>query len=372
MKNTIILFFIIFSLSLAAQEQSYDSIEEGLKNPEAVTVLYLINQHLNLLPNDILLFKNVEEIILDENPNLNLDQAFSILAQLKKLKSLSLSKCNLNSIPVSIKLLSTLEELDLSHNNITYFPEPIKALSNLKILNFFDAKMSKLHFLNSDLPNLEYINLCYNNFEVFPTDLGNLQSLKTIRIWANNMLVIPSDVEKLKYVEEINLDMNNLDSLPPEFSKLKSLKILSLEGNNLNEKSIDILYTIRSIEKLDLGKNQIHSLSPTIKKLAQLKYLNISENPITAIPSEIKALKKLEQLGLGGLINMNWKNAFSTLSEVTSLKRVGMYLMKRRKMPKGFEKLQQVSTFWLTSNSFNKDERERIASLVPNAKIVFD
>ncbi len=372
MKNLIVLFFLIYSSSFFAQEKSYNSIEEGLKSPDDVTILYLIDKHLKFLPDEIISFKNLEEIILDENPDLDLNQAFSILSQCKKLKSLSLGECNLDTIPVSIQLLSTLEELDLSENNISNFPDAVRTMKNLKRLDFFDNKMSELHFSNDDLPKLEYINLCYNNFETFPTDLGNLKKLKTIRIWGNNMSVIPNSIEKLKHIEEINLSINNLDSFPKEFSKLKSLKVLSLKNNSLDERNIDVLYNISSIEKLNLEGNQIHSLSPKIKKLNQLKGLNISKNPITEIPSEIKTLKKLEQLGLGNLPEMNWESTFSILSDIKSLRRIGMFSMQKRVMPKGFEKLQQVDTFWLTFNLFDKEEQQRIMQLVPNATITFN
>lgn len=363
---------LIYACNSFAQDNSFDSIEEGLKTPDKVVVLYLIDEHLKLLPDTIIYFNNLEEIVLDGNPDLNLDQAFCILSQCKKLKSLSLQECNLKNIPLSIQLLSKLEELDLSENNITDFPDVLRCMNNIKILDFFSTEMSEMYFSNDDLPNLEYINLCYNNFETFPTDLGKLEKLKTIRIWANNMSVIPNSIEKLKQVEEINLDMNNLDSFPKEFSKLKSLKILSVANNNLNEKSIDILYDIKNIEKLDLGKNKIHSLSPKIKKLTQLKDLNISENPINKIPMEIKVLKKLEQLGLGGLPEMDWEKTFTILSDIKSLRRIGMFSMKKRTMPNGFEKLQQVDTFWLTLNLFNNEEQKRIIQLVPNATITFN
>jgi Leucine-rich repeat (LRR) protein len=372
MKTLSILVVIFCPAFFFAQEKSYDSIEEGLKTPHSVTILSLIDQNLSFLPDEIASFENLEEIILDESPLLNLDQTFNILSQCKKLKSLSLRECNINVIPPNINLLHNLEELDLSENNMLFFPEPIKTLKKLKKLYFFSTKMSELHFSDNDFPNLEHINLCYNSFDTFPTDLGNLPKLKTIRIWANGMTTIPSSIEKLKYVEEINLDMNKLTSIPKEFSKLNNLKILSLDNNHLYEKSIAVLYDISGIEKLDMSGNKIQTLSPKIKKLTQLKYLDISENPIKELPPEIRKLKKLEQIGLGNLPEMNWESTFDILSGIKSLRRIGMYSMRRKAMPSGFEKLQQIDTFWLTLNAFNTDEQQRIIQLVPNATITFN
>lgn len=379
MKNIITFFLVTLSLWGFAQEERYfsaiddpNNFEEGITNPDDITILYMIGKHLKVLPDEIISFKNLEEIILDENPDLDLNQAFTILSQCEKLKYLSLGSCNLSDVPSSINLLSNLEELDLSENDITYFPEPIKSLKNLKSLNFFDTKMSELHFSNNDLPKLEYINLCYNNFETFPTDLGNLKKLKIIRIWANNMSVIPNSIDKLKNIEELNLDMNNLNLFPKEFSKLKSLKILSLENNTLNEKSINIIYDIQSLEKLSLGKNNIHTISPKIKNLKNLNDLNLGTNPLQKLPAELKFLNNMEKLGIGDLPELNWENTFDILSEIQSLRIIGMYSMKKTKIPHGFEKLQQVDKFWLTFNLFDKEEQKRIIKLVPNATVIFN
>ena len=49
-----------------------------------------------------------------------------------------------------------------------------------------------------------------------------------------------------------------------------------------------------------------------------------------------------------------------------------MYTMKLSTMPSGFDKLQQVDTFWLTFNSFDNPEKKRIQAMVPKAKIDFE
>ena len=70
--------------------------------------------------------------------------------------------------------------------------------------------------------------------------------------------------------------------------------------------------------------------------------------------------------------SLNWTNAFSIMEKLPNLKRVGMYTMKLSTMPSGFDKLQQVDTFWLTFNSFDNPEKKRIQAMVPKAKIDFE
>jgi len=64
-------------------------------------------------------------------------------------------------------------------------------------------------------------------------------------------------------------------------------------------------------------------------------------------------------------------DAFITLDKLANLKRVGMYRMELNHMPKGFDRLDQVELFWLTFNTFDVNERNRIQSLLPEAKIEF-
>ncbi|MEJ0081538.1 MAG: hypothetical protein WDM78_11485 [Puia sp.] len=90
------------------------------------------------------------------------------------------------------------------------------------------------------------------------------------------------------------------------------------------------------------------------------------------LPTQIGKLKKLSQIGLGDLHELNWSRAFDILATLPKLERVGMYTMKIGKMPDGFGKLGQVKTFWLTYNSFNSEEKKRIEQMVPNAKVVFN
>ncbi|EDO28970.1 predicted protein [Nematostella vectensis] len=56
-------------------------------------------------------------------------------AKLKSLKSLSLTNCNLTSIPEGVFRLVSLEKLDLNNNKLTKIPESIAQLKKLTNLN---------------------------------------------------------------------------------------------------------------------------------------------------------------------------------------------------------------------------------------------
>lgn len=366
---------LILSLKSFAQKDTeivFNSIKEALVNPTIVKSLDLSDQKLTQLPNDITKLTNLEKIDIGSNPNLDLVQAFDILKQIENLKILWLTEGKIKTIPNNISELKNLEEIWLDDNELTSFPEPIKQLRNLKYLRLFSNEIKNLSFKSEELPNLIYIDLCYNKFETFPVELSVLSSLKRIVIWYNSISKIPTSIKRFKKIEEINLESNNLTSLPKQFGQLKSIQKLYLRGNELSDKSINAVYKLHNLTDLDLQGNNISILSNKIKNLKSLVRLSISDNPLTDLPVELEQVKTIQQLGFGDLHKLNWANAFTIMEKLPNLRRVGMYTMNLPAMPIGFDKLQQVDTFWLTFNSFDNAERKRIQEMVPKAKITFD
>ena len=367
--------FLILSLKSFAQNDTeivFNSIKEALVNPTTVKSLDLSDQKLTQLPNDIIKLINLEKIDIGSNPDLDLVQAFNILKQIGSLKILWLTDGKIKAIPNNISQLKNLEEIWLDDNELTSFPEPVKQLKNLKYLKLFSNEIKNLSFKKEELPNLIHIDLCYNKFETFPVQLSALSSLKRIIIWSNSISKIPTSIKRFRNIEEINLESNNLTSLPKQFGQLESIQKLSLRGNKLSDKSINPIYKLYNLTDLDLQGNNITVLSNKIKNLKSLVRLSISDNPLTDLPIELEQVKTIQQLGFGDLHKLNWANAFSIMEKLPNLRRVGMYTMNLVAMPLGFDKLQQVDTFWLTFNSFDNTERKRIQEMVPKAKITFD
>jgi len=367
--------FLILSLKSFGQEDTevvFNSIKEALVNPTIVKSLNLSDQKLSSLPADIIKLTNLEKIDMGENPDLDLVQAFNVLKQISSLKILWLDEGKIRKIPDNISLLNNLEELSLSENELTQFPEPIKHLKKLKELCLFSNKIKNVSFKKGELPNLIDIDLCYNEFYTFPVELSVLPNLRRIIIWYNTISVIPKSIKQFKKIEEINLQSNNLTSLPKQFGRLKTIQKLCLRDNKLSDTSIEVIYGLYNLKDLDLQGNNITVLSDKVANLKQLERLSVCDNPLKELPSELEQVKTIQQLGLGDLHNLKWTNAFSIMEKLPNLKRVGMYTMKLPTMPTGFDKLQQVDTFWLTFNSFDNNEKKRIQEMVPKAKIDFE
>jgi len=370
MKRIQIVIFLIFITlnKLFAQDvKIYHSLQEAFSDSTNVKSLDLSENNLVELPVEILHLKNLEDIDLEANPNLNLGEALHLLSQLKHLKSLGLGRNKLSDIPTYIAALKNLDDLSLEDNEFTDIPATIKKL-HIKSLFLYGDKMETLHLKKGDLADLTDINLCVNKFTIFPTQLSVLPNLKQITIWHNKIRFIPRAISQFKQLDSLELDNNELSKLPPEIALLKKLHHLSIRFNHLKSQDIKEVYRITSLTGLDLEGNNIEIISTRIGNLKNLKYFNISDNPITELPFEFSNLQKLQILGLNNLHDLDWAHAFKLLQKLPKLTALGISGMGLRKMPEGFEELRQVKSFWITNNSFDKEEWTRIKKLLPNAK----
>ena len=368
----LLLFVSLNVFGQSGKEGEYNSLEVALLVPENVKSLDLSDKGLKVLPIQLEQFSNLTKIDIGSNPDLDLVQAFGVLSKLKNLKNLWLTDSKISDLPVQIKLLKRLEELWLNDNMFSEVPNSIKKLGNLKYVSFFSNNIKTLSLEKGDFPILNQINLCYNKFQFFPTQLSILPQLKRIVIWGDSMTVVPNNIKHLKNIEEINMELNHITSFPKGMSKLKRLKKLTVWNNNLTEEGIMPLYKLKRLEVLDIRQNNISYILPKIKKLTYLSNLTLSSNPLSKLPAELSQLKALRQLGLGELSAMDWVSAFSIMGTLPNLRRVGMYSMKLSRMPVGFDKLKQVEVFWMNYNSFDKNERARIKTLLPKADIDFN
>jgi Leucine-rich repeat (LRR) protein len=155
----------------------FKNINEAIKCPNEVEVLYLKGEAIKELP-----FPNLIHLSITKNAfknNLNLEH-------LSKLKYLDLSYNNLNTINMNL-LPSTIRELNLSHNKL-------------------DSLKGDIHHLQE----LENLILSHNCLSTLPREL----------------LLIP--------LKRLSLDQNNLFHLPEFLKDIPTLNHLSVDENPFN------------------------------------------------------------------------------------------------------------------------------------------
>jgi Leucine-rich repeat (LRR) protein len=140
-----------------------------------------------------------------------------------KVFRLNLSKKQLKEFPEDILKFKNLEELDLSKNKIEELPAGIGTLTHLKKLNLSMNKIAKLPTEIGNLTSLTYLGLNRNVIEELPPSIGNLENLEILELWDNEINTIPDEISNLKKLKMLELrgilfsedDATRLDSLLP-------------------------------------------------------------------------------------------------------------------------------------------------------------
>lgn len=107
----------------------YDDLNEAIKSPQCVKMLYWRNQNLTRIPSEIFKMNNLEE--LDMGINL-LSEVPDEISELKNLKNLHLSYNLISSVSSKIEDLDNLEEIWLLDNELSEIPIELCKLQKLK------------------------------------------------------------------------------------------------------------------------------------------------------------------------------------------------------------------------------------------------
>lgn len=132
---------------------------------------------------------------------------------LNSLHELTLTECNLTSVPKQLeKFSSSLHFLDLSRNRIDKLPRT------------FCCKMN----------NLELLNLSHNQIETLPIEIKFFCRLADLNISNNLLRMLPSTFSDLKSLRKLVVANNNLSQLPAFRRDDIRLKYLDVSYNPLD------------------------------------------------------------------------------------------------------------------------------------------
>lgn len=156
----------------------------SVQNWSALEALNMSNNNLIHLPDNFIKIPAVKDLVLSDNPNLDLR---SVCKQLKDydLNTLALDNCNIQIIPSDISLLHTIEVLFLKHNSIEHLPDELFTLSHLR-----------------------WLRLGYNKIESLPEKIGQLKNLKYIGLESNAISKLPSSLKQIENLSQLFLQNN--------------------------------------------------------------------------------------------------------------------------------------------------------------------
>ncbi len=234
---------------------------------------------------------------------------------LDKLKSLDISKTKLKSMKkAGLAFLRNLETLHLK--NIPFDKIGSGAFDSLSYLTTLDLTFCKLDSLKTDsfesLFQLQILNLSNNTIrDIDPGAFNGLTELFTLDLSCNQLKKLKEGIfEGLESLTELNLQKNKVlcDVDPGAFIGLSSLKRLDLSCSSIREIKSNIFSPLTELVNLDLRNCGIESIDlAAFDKLAEIDSINLSNNKLVTFKTKstprtlnLAANKSLSSIRLTG------------------------------------------------------------------------
>jgi len=256
-----------------------------------------VNSTLNFKP--ISNLTKLKELTLDFNESETCVQDVSF-NNLKKLNNLTLNTVKLTQTNVNeISKLSKIKKLylsscDLKDVNVT----PLKKLEKVEELYIYECKDQSCNYdqILSTISSLKNMKKLTVNFitGILPKEFGNLKKLEYLDLSLNDIKTIPNVFSKFNKLQYLDLSSNEITEIPSSFKYLKNLKKLDMRFNSLT-KLPDFIGELKSLEYIDFYYNKIENLPSSLGNLVNLEHLDLSVNKIDdEIPESMNSLTKLK------------------------------------------------------------------------------
>ncbi len=276
---------------------------------DRIIALSLAGNHLQDLPNSLLLLSNLERLNLDQNLIAHSTDALKMVFAIPSLKQLSLAENAITQLP-NITTKTKIEVLDLSNNQLQPPAEPIQLGSLPKTL--------KSLFLGS------------NNIHALPQEILEFENLKMLDL-GNNYLS-EQELEKLQRLQNIETLHIQLDyplrHIPNVLFMLPHLVDLDISENFFEEGELSKLCNITTLERLVLNRMVLHTIPTEFKLLKNLKSLSVSFNGCYLPLSEIEKIcqiPNLEYLSINGCGLDSLPSQIQNLTKLKCLSAVANY-----------------------------------------------
>lgn len=146
---------------------------------------------------------------------------------------LYLGNNQLKSLPEEIIHMTSLQTIDLSNNFFPHFPESLVFLEQLSTLIYSQEHGTYIDKLPDDfiqLNQLITLDLSHNTFYEIPSMIYALPRLKSLNISSNLLTAVEINrLKQMKYLEEIHLNGNQFPSFPSMIYRLERLNITDNE-----------------------------------------------------------------------------------------------------------------------------------------------
>lgn len=183
----------------------FTSYEETLEvSPEIVRYLYLTNPDFEKVPDRLLTFINLKELVIA--------------------CSWPLEVLPLRSLPEGIGALQMLEQISINGTGFEALPEGMAALKNLARFYFNKGQLRRIPEGLLRLPRLEHLMLSGHQLTVLPQQV-HLPAIRSLDFSNNKLKTIPAILLRQKSLNTIDLQGNPLQVLPKEINAVENVKL---------------------------------------------------------------------------------------------------------------------------------------------------
>ncbi|XP_073013013.1 putative disease resistance protein RGA3 isoform X1 [Typha latifolia] len=241
--------------------------------PTTIRHLYLKTKHLATLKENTLMLNKLCTLILYGDRNFPPQDADlqDVLIQLRKIRLLDLSNCNIEQCPGNLSSLIHLRYLDLSRNDrLKKVPEELCKIYHLQTLNLDELKLLGVPAGMNKLINLRHL-ICSAEKESMVAGIGKLTCLQELSMF--RVQKTPGfQIVQLKYLRELRgcLSIENLDCVG---SKEEAKEARLCDKANLDELRLR-WYDERNMEADEVENGILEGLRPhpNLKKLVIVGY----------------------------------------------------------------------------------------------------
>ncbi|CAI5994618.1 unnamed protein product [Closterium sp. NIES-65] len=225
----------------------------------------------------------------------------SIGEVLPRLQELSISRCRrLRDLTDQLTSLACLERLTITSCNVSTLPDNFGNLPALKALVLHWLPLLRLPVSFTRLASLETLLLVgCEKVEELPAGFGCLTALRTLSLADVPTLHLPEDKGGLTNLHTFHLKRNGQGQLPTSFTQLVSLTRLELDGCEI-AKLPEGMAAMTNLQEIYIQNfSALKELPEFLTALVSLQVLRIQECcSLSSVPRRLDSLTRLKELEL--------------------------------------------------------------------------
>lgn len=278
-------------------EMSTDVVVEGVYQQPNLKRLAVRNRSEShpLLPRGI---SRLRQLITLEIADSNCTDIIVEIGELVQLRQLTLTSCDIGTIPETMGRLVALQRLTLSGNEFTNIPEELFQFAPLQYVDLSNNHLTRLPASIGRLQQLEELELDSNLLTELPNELCDCKNLTRLSVVENRLVTLPEHLGRLQELREIDARNNEIDSIPASVQKIPDLTELVLNHNLLT--SIPDGLRGSSVRNLYLGQNRLSEIPDWVSGLPRLEHLVLFNNKLKVVPEHLSRSLTLRHLYMQG------------------------------------------------------------------------